>query len=101
MKDVGKGFEMISPEGTISTSRLLEMFVDDTYQLCNTTANESILHQTAHNLKHHSKVIFITGGLLALFKCIFYHARFQFDRDGCHEIMSLIDNIQQLPVVTA
>ena len=91
---------MVSPDGNISTTRLLEMFIDDTYQLCNTSDHDTILEQTASNLKHHSEAIFTTGGLLALFKCIFYHVRFQFDRDGCHNIVSMIDDLQSLPVVT-
>ena len=43
MQLVGKGFEMVSPDGNISTTRLLEMFVDDTYKLCNTSDHDTIL----------------------------------------------------------
>ena len=64
---------MASPDGRITTQRLLEMFVDDTYQLCNSSSDGDILQQIASNLKHHSEAIYTTGRLLALFKCIFYH----------------------------
>ena len=71
MNEVGKDFEIFSPNGTISTSRLLEMFVDDTCQFCNTSAKGSVLQKRAHNLKHHSKSIFFYWWIISSIQMCF------------------------------
>lgn len=92
MNEVGKDFEIFSPNGTISTSRLLEMFVDDTCQFCNTSAKGSVLQKRAHNLKHHSKSIFFYWWIISFIQMCFLPYPIS--------IWSLINNIQQLPVAT-
>ena len=73
------------------------MFVDNTCQMCN-TYTESLLQQTAVNLQEHSDAVYVTGGLLALFKCTYYFVNFKFDENGDHTIISLDENKHQLRV---
>ena len=97
MNKYGKGFIAMSPDKSITTERLLGMFVDDTCQMCN-SYTEPLLQQTAVNLQEHSDVVYVTGGLLALFKCAYYFVNFEFDDDGEHSIIPMDRNQHDLKV---
>ena len=97
MQKYGKGFIVQSPDQSITTERLLGMFVDDTCQFCNVDL-QNLLTQTSTNLQEHSDVVFTTGGLLALFKCVYYFVQYSFDENGKHTILSKDDNTKDLLV---
>ena len=74
------------------------MFVDDTSQICNSFVNFCIMEQTRQNLQLHSHLVFVTGGLIALDKCSFYHVKFVFDDDGNPRMLSLEENPSDLKI---
>ena len=67
------GVLLQSPDGKISISSLMSMFVDDAAQLCNKFQypNTNIREQTQSNLQLHSDLVYMTGGKLAHDKCLF------------------------------
>ena len=97
MKNYGKGFIVSSLDSSITTERLLGMFVDDTCQHCNVNI-EGLLQQTSTNLEEHLDVLFTTGGLLALFKCLYYFVQYLFNEDGEQRILSKAENTKDLHV---
>ena len=90
------GLKLYSPDSRVSIQKLLDMFGDDTSQICNNSTHLPLLEQTRENVQLHSHLVFVTGGLIALDKCSFYHVKFDFDENGKPRMLSLDENQQEL-----
>ena len=90
------GLKLFSPDRHVFIQKILDMFGDDTSQMCNTIDYKPLLDQTRENVQLHSHLVFVSGGLIALDKCSFYHVEFDFDSDGNPRMLSLEENQHEL-----
>ena len=92
------GLKLHSPDKSVFIQKILDMFVDDTSQICNTFVKFCLMEQTRRNLQLHSPLVFVTGGLIVLDKCSFYHVKFEFDDDGNPKMLTLEENPSVLQI---
>ena len=92
------GLKLTSPDKSVFIQKILDMFADDTSQICNSFQESCLLEQTRQNLQLHSHLVFVTGGLIALDKCSFYHVQFKFDDDGNPRMLKISENSHDLMV---
>ena len=56
------GLKLHSPNKSIFIRKILDMFADETSQICNVFVESCLLEQNRQNLQLHSHLVFVTGG---------------------------------------
>lgn len=80
MAKTNTGMTFTDPTGEISVNKRDDFFVDDTatgVSENNITDNQTVLQHLEHDGQKHALLLFATGHMLALYKCLFYYSVFK------------------------